>query len=66
MRYINRHDREISHLFLHETKFFNVPACAPDLGIWKTRNSGSSVSDEPDYRLCGRCQRMRRLKEARP
>ncbi len=57
--YINRKDREISHIFSHETEVFNIPLCNQWLGIWKSHSTfGSSImSSSPLYRVCRNCKR---------
>lgn len=66
VKYINRHDREISHIFYSETTYPNNPAwesnspiCHKKLGIWKKWGKYSStVTDKPQYKLCKRCNRV--------
>ena len=56
MKYINRDDAQISHIFNNETESFNSPECRPDLGIWKQYlHYASSVNDNPQYPICKRC-----------
>lgn len=61
--YINRHDRNISHLYFSESEDFYKPLCDKKLGIWKNSNiwkvngvyCSSNISSIPEYVVCKRC-----------
>ena len=58
MKYINRTDRKISHIFHSESKAFLTPQCDPGLVILEIV-SGVTVTDEPRYTLCKRCAKIK-------
>lgn len=55
-KWINRHDRQVSHKFYSESESMNTAMCDKGLGIWKSYSGFTSdVSDSPAYRICKRC-----------
>lgn len=59
LRYINRPNRKISHVYGGENADFNEPLCGTAL-IWRSNavRGSSSVTAGPAYALCKRCMKM--------